>query len=104
VSLLVLAAVVVGSSVALGACAVLVLRLPLGRARVAGAAVLEFAGLWTLCLVTNVALGAAAIVLLRHLAGLFISIYALNDLVLVVLSALQAAALWAWLTIARPGP
>ena len=37
---------------------------------------LEFTGLWMVCLVLNVGLGAAAIVLLRHAAGVFVSAYA----------------------------
>jgi hypothetical protein len=102
VNLALLVGVVVGASLLLAAGGVRLLRLPPGRVRVAGGAVLEFAGLWTLCLVTDLALGAAAVVLLRHVAGVFVSVYVLNDLVLVVLSALQAAGLWGWLAAARP--
>lgn len=92
----VLAGVVIGSSIVLVALAALALSLPLGRLRTAGAAILEFAALWMICLVANVALGMVAIVVLRHVIGVFVSIYVLNDLVLVVLAALQAAGLWAW--------
>jgi hypothetical protein len=102
VALVLLAGVVIGSSIVLAAFAALALSLPLGRLPVAGAAVLEFAGLWIICLAANLVLGIVAIVLLRHLAAVFVSIYVLNDLVLVVLAALQAAGLWAWWTIRSP--
>ena len=97
-TIVLLAAVVLASSLALGALAVVLLPLPLDRVRAAGAGILEFAGLWMVCLASNVALGAAAVVVLRHVTGVFISIYVLNDLVLVILSALQAAGFRAWMT------
>jgi len=100
-TIVVLAAVVLASSLALGALAVVLLPLPLGRVRAAGTGILEFAGLWMVCLAANVALGAGVVVSLRHVAGVFISVYVLNDLVLVVLSALQAAGFWAWITASR---
>jgi hypothetical protein len=102
VAIVVLAGVVVGSSIVLVAFAVLALSLPLGRLRAAGAAVLEFAAFWMVCLAANVALGVVVIVALRHVAGVFVSVYVLNDLVLVVLAALQAAGLWAWWTTRPP--
>jgi hypothetical protein len=97
VPIVLLAGVVIGSSIVLAALAALGLSLPLGRLRVAGAAVLEFAALWMICLAANVALGVVAIVVLRHAAAVFVSVYVLNDLVLIVLAALQAAGLQAWL-------
>lgn len=98
---LVLVGVVLASSIALVALAAVVLRLPVGEGRAALSGVLEFAGLWVFCLAFNAALGTAVIVLLRHLAGVFISVYVLNDLVLVILSALQAAGFRAWMAARR---
>lgn len=65
-------------------------------AKWAGLATLEFAGLWILCLMVDLALGAAVILGLRTLTHSFVSIYVLNDVSLVVMSALQAFALYAW--------
>jgi hypothetical protein len=100
-TIVLLAAVVVASSLVLGALAVILLPLPFDRVRAAGTGILEFAGLWMVCLASNIAVGAGAVVALRHVTGVFISIYVLNDLVLVVLSALQAAGFWAWITARR---
>ncbi len=65
-------------------------------ARRAGLATLEFTGLWTVCLVFDLALGTAAILGLRGFTQAFVSIYVLNDVSVVVVSALQAFALYAW--------
>ena len=63
--------------------------------RRAGRRVLECAGLTVLFLAANLAVGGAAVLGLRVVTGGFVSVYALNDVTLVGLSALQALA-FAW--------
>ena len=67
----------------------------------AGRQLLEFAGLWAICLIANMALGGLVILGLRAFARMFVSIYVLNDVSVVVLSALQAFVVYAWV---QPGP
>ena len=62
-----------------------------------GRVVLQFAGLWTICLLANAGIGALAILAVRGLTGVFVSIYLVNDLSIVIVSALQAAFLQACL-------
>jgi hypothetical protein len=100
-TVLLLAGVVLASSIVLVALAALLLPLRLARLRAAGAGILEFAGLWMVCIAANVVLGAGGVMALRHVTGVFVSVYALNDLVLVILSALQAPGLWAWIATRR---
>jgi hypothetical protein len=61
----------------------------------------SFAGTWTICLVLNLALGVAIVLALRTATARFVSIYLLNDVALVVCSAIQAAVVHALL---RPCP
>jgi hypothetical protein len=99
---LVLAGLFIVSSLLLGVVAARGLGLPVRSARAAGTALLEFAGLWVVCLATNLVLGTAVIVLVRTVTPLFVAVYALNDLTVVILSALQAFALHAWMRTRRP--
>ena len=94
-SLVVLALVVATS---LGGVAIGARGLGLDRRalRGAGARALEWAGLATLFLAANVAVGAVVILALRALTGASISVYLASDRVLVLLSALQAAVFQAW--------
>jgi uncharacterized membrane protein YfcA len=75
-----------------------VMRLPPQRLPRAGQALIEFVGLWTVCLLVNVALGVAAVLVIRTIASAFVSAYFVNDLSLVVVSALQACLLQAWMS------
>jgi len=63
--------------------------------RRAGHRVLECAGLTVLFLAANLAVGGAVVLGLRVVEGRFVSVYALNDVTLLGLSALQALA-FAW--------
>lgn len=58
--------------------------------------VLELAGISTLFLVANLALGTALVLAVRLLSSSFVSIYVLNDLSLVALSVLQGAVFFCW--------
>jgi hypothetical protein len=62
-----------------------------------GQQLLAFAGLWAICLVANVALGGLVILGLRALARVFVSIYVLNDVSVVILSALQSFVVHTWM-------
>ena len=61
------------------------------------ALVLETIGLAVVFFAANIAGGTAFIIGVRLLAGVFISVYAMDDLVLVVLSVAQALVFQAWL-------
>ena len=58
--------------------------------------VLELAGISTLFLVANLALGVAIVLAIRMLSTFFVSIYVLNDLSLVALSFLEGAVFFCW--------
>lgn len=58
--------------------------------------VLELAGISTVFLVANLALGVAIVLAIRLLSSFFVSIYVLNDLSLVALSFLQGAVFLFW--------
>lgn len=58
--------------------------------------VLELAGISTLFLVANLALGVAIVLVFRTVTSRFVSIYVLNDLTLVALSFLQGAVFFCW--------
>lgn len=58
--------------------------------------VLELAGISTVFLVANLALGVAIVLAIRLLSSFFVSIYVLNDLSLVALSFLQGAVFFFW--------
>jgi hypothetical protein len=64
---------------------------------------LEVVGLWTVCLILNLGLGILAILSLRTFTSSFVSIYVLDDISIVLVSALQAFALHAWLSSSRRG-
>ena len=57
---------------------------------------LELAGIATLFLLGNLALGLAIILAIRSVTPLFVSVYVLNDTALVALSALQGAVFFCW--------
>jgi hypothetical protein len=97
-----LVALLIGSSLILAALAVRGQRASLRAARAAGAALLEFVALWVLCLAVNLALGTAGVILLRTLTPTFVSVYVVNDLSVVVVSALQAFVVHAWRRPGRP--
>jgi hypothetical protein len=61
---------------------------------------MSFTGLWTVCLAANLLLGVAIVLGVRTLTARFLSVYLLNDITLVVCSAVQAAIVQALL---RPG-
>ena len=65
-------------------------------------AIVDFAGLWAGCLVLNLVLGVVAILGVRLVAGVFVSIYILNDVSVVILAAFQAVAALAWMGAAEP--
>jgi len=64
----------------------------LSRARLRGAVslTLECVGLSAIFLIANVALALAAVLAVRGATGYFVSVYLINDLVLVALSVVQA--------------
>jgi hypothetical protein len=64
----------------------------LSRARLRGALslALECVGLSAIFLIANVALALATVLAVRGVTGHFVSVYVINDLVLVALSVLQA--------------
>jgi hypothetical protein len=95
-----LVGLLVGSSLAVAVLAIRGLRLSIRAAPAAGAALLEFVALWVLCLAGNLALGILGVILVRSLTAVFISVYVVNDLSVVVVAALQAFVLHAWM---RPG-
>ena len=94
-----LVGLLLGSSLAMVALAIRGLRLPIRSAPAAGAALLEFVALWVLCLAGNLALGALGVILIRSVTALFISVYVVNDLSVVVVAALQAFVLHAWMRL-----
>lgn len=57
---------------------------------------LELAGIATLFLLGNIALGLAIILGLRSVTPIFVSVYVLNDTALLALSALQGAVFFCW--------
>ncbi|HKW95833.1 MAG TPA: hypothetical protein VJX92_28355 [Methylomirabilota bacterium] len=57
---------------------------------------LELAGLTVVFLLVNLGLGVGIVLVSRDLIGRFISVYVLNDISLVGLSALQAVAFGCW--------
>ena len=57
---------------------------------------LELAGIATLFLLGNLALGLAIILGIRSVTPMFVSVYVLNDTALVALSALQGAVFFCW--------
>lgn len=84
------------SSVLLAALAVRRLRLPLRTLGRAGSALLQLAGLWLICFLANATIGILAIIAIRTLTPVFLSIYVLNDPSVVLVSGLQAFVLQAW--------
>jgi hypothetical protein len=66
-----------------------------------GRAALEFAGLWVICLVMNVAVGLLAILAVRGLTGGFLSVYLVNDISIIIVSALQAVMAQKWISSGR---
>jgi hypothetical protein len=92
---------VTGSSVIGAAATAWVVRPGSIRLAGVGRATLQFAGLWVLCLVLNLALGIAVVLAVRSLTPAFVSIYLVNDFSLVIVSGLQAFVLHAWIATAR---
>jgi len=58
--------------------------------RATGLALCEFAGLWTVLLALNLALGVTIVLAVRTATPFFISMYVLNDISLAIASGLQA--------------
>jgi hypothetical protein len=58
--------------------------------------VLELAGISSLFLLANLALGLVIVLSLRRVSSLFLSVYVLKDASLVALSALQGAVFFCW--------
>lgn len=95
-SVLLLVVVAVTSVVAAG----LAMRGSGSEGRGFGAAVrqvLELAGIATLFLLANLALGLAIVLGIRSVSSLFVSVYVLDDASLVALSLLQGAVFFCWL-------
>ena len=57
---------------------------------------LELAGISTLFLIGNLAVGLAIVLGIRNVSSWFVSVYVLNDTSLVALSALQGAVFFCW--------
>lgn len=64
--------------------------------------VLELAGVSTIFLMGNLFLGLAIVLAVRTVSPLFVSVYVLNDLSLLVLSALQGAVFFFWWRVRAP--
>lgn len=64
--------------------------------RVAVGRMLEYVGVGLVFLMANVGLGALAILITRSATGGFLSVYALNDVALVIISLLQGLAFQFW--------
>jgi hypothetical protein len=62
---------------------------------------LEFLGLWFLCLALDVALGIAAVLTVRTVTTRFVSVYLVNDISLLIFSAIQGAILHLWLSTSK---
>lgn len=92
-SSLLLLLLAVTTSVAAG---LIVRRARPGNRRLGAAVLLELAGISTLFLLANLALGMAIVLAIRTFSSFFLSIYVLNDLSLVALSLLQGAVLFCW--------
>jgi hypothetical protein len=78
-------------------------RLSRATLRHAAATMLEYAGLCALFLMLNVVLGAISVIVLRSTTRYFVSVYVINDLLLVLLSFLQALFLGPFL-LSHPSP
>jgi hypothetical protein len=59
-------------------------------------AVLDWAGMFAIFLAANLMLGAAVILLIRALTPRFVTLYALENLLMLILSAAQAFVFRAW--------
>ena len=94
-SLLLLGSLFMLSSIVAGTLALRHTRL--GDLRHAATHALEFVGLWATCLMVNVGLGCVFILSLRAFTRAFVSIYVLDDLSIVLVSAFQAFVLHGWL-------
>lgn len=67
-----------------------------GRLRAAGQCALELVGASVVFFVINVVVGLPVILAVRAFTSQFLSVYLLNDLMLVVLSALQGIVFCCW--------
>ena len=70
--------------------------LPARRLGPAVLLVLQMVGTSTLFLLANLAVGLACVLAVRGTTGRFVSVYVLNDVTLLVLSALQGACFECW--------
>ena len=78
------------------------LRLVAAALRPAGAGVLEGLGWGAVFFGANVLVGVLAIAIFRVVTGRFVSVYGLNDVLLVALSLLQGLWFQAWRAHERP--
>lgn len=62
---------------------------------------LEFLGLWLVCLALDVFLGVAIVLTWRTVTPRFVSVYLVNDISLLIFSAVQASTLHIWLSTSR---
>ncbi|MEX2223305.1 MAG: hypothetical protein WEG40_16055 [Candidatus Rokuibacteriota bacterium] len=85
-----------GTSAAAVAVGARVLGLPARRLGSGVLRALEVIGLCVLFLGANLALGLGVILAVRGFTGYFVSVYLLDDIVLVALSALQAVVFECW--------
>jgi len=99
--MMLMASIVIGTSV--GACIIATkwMLLPVSTLRLAVEKTFESVGLTVVFLVTNVMLAVAVILSLRVFAGIFLSVYITGDIVWVFLSLLQALAFQWWRSLAR---
>jgi hypothetical protein len=93
-----IAAVLVISSLAVAAFGRWGIGLSLKLLSVAVRRMLEFLGLWLLCLGVNVGLGTLAVLTFRSITARFVSVYLVNDVSFVIFSAIQASIVHAWLS------
>jgi hypothetical protein len=93
---IVLYAAVAATSVGALLAGALALGLPWARLARAAGLVLEAIGVSVLFFAANLVAGVAFVIGMRLVAGVFISVYAMDDLVLPLLSAGQALVFQAW--------
>lgn len=91
-------AALVGATTVGGFAAARTLRPPAAAGSIVQAlrALLDWAGMFAIFLAANLTLGGAVILLIRALTPRFVALYALDNLLILVLSAAQAFVFQAW--------
>jgi hypothetical protein len=95
---LVFIAALVGATTLVAFAAAKALRFPAAAGSILQAltALVDWAGMFAIFLAANLALGGAVIMLIRALTPRFVALYALDNLLMLVLSAAQAFVFQAW--------